>query len=966
MKHTAKNLLLLVVLLTATATAWAQSRGNLTGRVTDESGAPLPGATVLIKGTTLGTATELDGYYTLRGITPGDSVTVTVDYLGYTPVSRKVKIEAGKTATVNFTMKQLSTKIEGVVVSAVVDGQQRALNQQRAADNMMQVLSADQMGRFPDLNVTDALRRLSGVTSDGEQVQMRGTPGNFTNININGEQLMGSYEGGRRNPNLDVIPSDVLASMEVQKTLLPSNDGDAIAGVINLRTSTARSLSPSFKVDLGTGYNFLREKMAWNGKFNYSQRFFANNKNPNGRFGISANYSYFNTSDGYDRLEAQDWQEQTITNNETGEESTGYVPTDFRYRYQNTKNIRQGATLTLDYAPNQNTQIVFSTIFNQFTKDGTRYRNRSRFRGNYYDMGNGVLGADRIRNVAQVTDSYETNNNLSFNLDGETTLGSWKIDAGLFYSQSRTFYKSQMNGFQTPEWRAGKTAAGIAIPKGTVVATMPSITTKYLTMDYYNTDAWMPEGEAAPNALERYNLYISENWDYNNEAHNFTARGNASYNYFIADKFASTFSFGAKGKFMYSTGYVPDYCNIYDVAASDDNTLAKMLYKTQLDSKWLDGHIPFGVAPDLGKVQSYLASNPSEVTVNEISSNGARDGYYYNGRENIGAFYVMNKMQFNKLMVLVGARLENTKVTYKANKITRIYDEAEEDFVDYTKEPADSTLSYVKFLPNVQFKWDVNKNTIFRLAWTTGYSRPNLNELVPKQDMSIDPQQVTLGNPNLKPAYAHNLDFLFERYLSNVGIISGGVFYKHISGFHYLSQGVARDGQFGDFFNGWRVTQTQNGEDANIFGAEITLNSSLTFLPGFLKNLVFTSNYTYVHSKAQTDVARGMTRLPGQADHTANIALAYSSKRLTLQAAFNYNGSYIVAFGSNPEEDQWLDGRWQMDVNGSFEICKGLTFWAEAVNVLNAEKYTYIGNKSRVYELQYNGAYGRLGFTYRF
>ena len=962
MKHTAKKLLLLAVLLTATATAWAQSRGNLTGRVTDESGSPLPGATVLIKGTTLGTATELDGYYTLRGITPGDSVTVTVDYLGYSPVSRKVKIEAGKTATVNFVMKQLTTKIEGVVVSAVVDGQQRALNQQRSADNMMQVLSADAMGRFPDLNVADALRRLSGVTSDGSEVQMRGTPANFTNININGEQMMGSAEGGRRNEGLEVIPSDVLASMEVQKTLLPSNDGDAIAGVINMRTATARSTVASFKVDLGTGYNFLRDKMSWNGKAAYSQRFFANNKNPNGRFGIAANYSYFNTKEGYDRLEAQSWQEQTITDKASGGERTGYVPTDFRYRYQESTIERQGATLTLDYAPNQDTKIVFSTIFNQRTNEGTRYRNRSRFRGNYYDMGDGVLGADRIRNITQVTGSDETVNNLSLNLDGETTLGNWKIDGGLFYSQSRRFYESEMNGFQTPEWRAGKTAAGIAIPKKTVVATMPSITTKYLTMDY--TDGWMPEGEAAPNALSRYNLYISENWDYQNFGHNFTVKGNAAYNYFIADKFASTFTFGAKGKFMYNTGYVPDYCNIYDVEASDANSLTNMIYKTQLDSKWLDGHLPFGVAPDLDKVRAYLASNPSEVSVDEVTSNGARDGYYYQGRENIGAAYVMNKMQFNKLMVLVGARIENTHVDYKANKITRQYDANEEDFVGYTKEPADSSLSYTKFLPNVQFKYDLNKNTIFRLAWTTGYSRQTLDELVPKHNMSIEPLQVTLGNPNLKPAYAHNLDFLFERYLSNVGVISGGVFYKHIKNFHYLSQMMST----GDLFGGeeYRITQTKNGEAAKVFGTEITLNSSLTFLPGFLKNLVFTSNYTYVHSKATTDVDRGTTRLPGQAAHTANLALAYSTKRFTLQAAFNYNGSYIVAFGSNPEEDQWRDGRWQMDVNGSVQLCKGLSFWVEAVNVLNAEEYTYIGNKSRVYELEYNGAYGRLGFTYRF
>ena len=72
------------------------------------------------------------------------------------------------------------------------------------------------------------------------------------------------------------------------------------------------------------------------------------------------------------------------------------------------------------------------------------------------------------------------------------------------------------------------------------------------------------------------------------------------------------------------------------------------------------------------------------------------------------------------------------------------------------------------------------------------------------------------------------------------------------------------------------------------------------------------------------------------------------------------------SLGSDAERDIWRDGRWQMDVNGSVNIVKGLTFWVEAVNVLNSEQFSYFGNKSRVYNLQYSGANGRCGFTYKF
>lgn len=316
MKNIFRLLLWVTVVTIPVISGYAQGKGNLSGVVKDDMGETLPGAAIIVKGTTQGTATDLNGAYTLSGI-PVGTCEIECNYLGYEPVTKMINITANGTATANFVLKQSAIALGDVVISAAVDGQQRALNQQKVADNMMQVLSADQMGRFPDLDVSDALRRLSGVTSDGKEVQLRGTPANFTNININGEQIMSSQEGGKRNESMDVIPADILSSMEVQKTLLPSNDGDAIAGVINMRTGTARSLTPKFSIDLGTGYTFLREKADYNVKASYAQRFFKTQKNDNGVLGIRANYSYLVNHNGYDRLEAEGWEPYELVDNKT-------------------------------------------------------------------------------------------------------------------------------------------------------------------------------------------------------------------------------------------------------------------------------------------------------------------------------------------------------------------------------------------------------------------------------------------------------------------------------------------------------------------------------------------------------------------------------------------------------------------------------------------------------------------------
>ena len=972
MNSVEKILVCMLLLLLPTISVWGS--GNMSGIVKSKSGETLPGATVVIKGTTLGTATDLDGSYTLQGIPNGRNVIV-VSYIGYKSLEVTINFADNTRLTRDFILDGDAIQLEGVYVSGVLKGQQRALNQQKVADNMMQVVSADQMGRFPDINVSDALRRLSGVTSDGKEIQLRGTPANFTNININGEQIMGSQEGGKRNESMDVIPTDILSSMEVQKTLLPSNDGDAIAGVINMRTGIARSLKPNFSIDLGSGYTFIRDKVDYNAKFSYAQRFFKNDKNQDGVLGLKVNYSYMVDHNGYDRLEAEAWEPYNLVDNATGKvvKENYYIPTDMRLRYQQLKSIRNGVSLAIDLSPTKYTKFVLSAMYNNRKEDGDRYRFRTRFRSDdngFYVMEDGSIGSKRMRYISQVTESDEKVNNFNINLDGETSFGTWKMDGGLFYSKSKRDYTSEMDGFQTPDWRSGKKVNGVKIPSNAIIGTLNE--DKYLTY----SSLYAPTGNMgndAVDAISRFNLYTQENWNYNSGGDNFTAKLNANKNYFINSN-ASTFSFGVKGKFMGYNGTVPDNTNNYAITASDNNNLTNLLYKSNMSGNFLDGHYTnFGSVPDIGKVRSYFSNsaNSGDITVNEYSSNINRDGYFYDANENVISGYLMNKIQFNKLMFLAGFRYERTHVDYKALKIDPfvnpnkpIQNDDETLFNDYTATPVESSLNYGKFLPNIQFKYDLSNNTIFRLAWTTGYSRPNVTDLVPKQSVSQDLQRVTIGNPDLKPAYAHSLDILFEQYLQNVGIISGGVFYKNINNFIYVNEGIIDDKA--STYNGWQVIQSKNGDAANLMGAEITLNSSLTFLPGILKNFLFTGNYTYIHSKATTSQDRGSMRLPGQAKSTGNIALAYSDKRFTLQASMNYIGSYIESLGSTSERDIWRDGRWQMDINGSLNICKGFSFWVEAVNVLNSEAYTYFGNKDRAYNIQYNGAHGRCGFTYRF
>ncbi len=273
------NFILLLLgngLLLQAAPHVADSTGSISGRVADKDGVALPGASIHLKGTTITVSSSQTGTYSILNLTPG-SYTVVTSYMGFETSETTIKLGPSQQYNHNITLQLGKTGLQSVLVTASREGQAKALNQQRMADNIKQVISADLMGRFPDLNVAEALQRLPGVTisrnkGEGATIQLRGTPGGFTNINVNGEQVMGTQENGERNASLDGVSLDVLNSMEVTKTLTPDMDGDAIAGAVNMKTPVAGAGKKNLKVELAGNYNGMSEKAGHVANLSYGTR----------------------------------------------------------------------------------------------------------------------------------------------------------------------------------------------------------------------------------------------------------------------------------------------------------------------------------------------------------------------------------------------------------------------------------------------------------------------------------------------------------------------------------------------------------------------------------------------------------------------------------------------------------------------------------------------------------------------
>ena len=247
--------------------------GVIVGTVSGPAGGALANASVSLAGTNLTATADRQGAYRLSPVPAGEH-TVVVTYIGLGAGTTAVKVTAGQTVTADVRLSY-SEAIE-VSGSPLMQGQAKALNTQENATNITNVVSSDQMSRFPDINAAESTQRLPAVSllrdqGEGRYVLVRGTEPRLNSTTVNGERLP-SPEGGGRNVALDTIPADVLEAISVSKTLTPDMDGDSIGGTVDLVTKRA-PLEASTQASIAAGYAAIAQDYIGAAAFTLGRRF---------------------------------------------------------------------------------------------------------------------------------------------------------------------------------------------------------------------------------------------------------------------------------------------------------------------------------------------------------------------------------------------------------------------------------------------------------------------------------------------------------------------------------------------------------------------------------------------------------------------------------------------------------------------------------------------------------------------
>jgi TonB-dependent receptor len=287
------------------------------------------------------------------------------------------------------------------------------------------------------------------------------------------------------------------------------------------------------------------------------------------------------------------------------------------------------------------------------------------------------------------------------------------------------------------------------------------------------------------------------------------------------------------------------------------------------------------------------------------------------------------------------------------------------------------TQDYTDLFPSAQVRYSVDDNSNVRLAVTRAIARANYSDLAPHvsgqicSTCALKFSNLSVGNPDLKPQHAWNLDLLGEHYVGASGVLSAGVFYKQITDFIYKRQFVY-NGPATEF-DGYYATAPANGGDGHLVGGEFDFSRRLDFLPGVPSGFGFDVNWTQVYSKAAiakdtattaatlgTPVVR-FARLPRQSNSLGNFALTYDSPRVSGRAAWQYQGESITSYGdgtATPSGDNWFLPHSQLDASLTVELRSDVSLQLMGLNLNNAVFGFYNGNS----QAQFSGQreyYGR-------
>ena len=966
--------------------------GSVRGVVTDaETGEPVIGVNVGIAGTSLGDATDNDGSFFINLVPPGEYRLVTSS-VGYGVESTEIKVEAGEVTTVKKNLKAASTQLGEVVVTGIRKSQLDAINQKRSAINTKEVLTTNDIGRLPDINVAEAAQRVSGVSietdaGEGRFISIRGIQPSLNNVTMNNTNI-GSTGGGRATP-LDLLPVEMISSIEVTKANTPDMEGTAIGGAINIETISAFDKANS-EFFIGSVDGLIQEqqadygdnKLPYRAALTYGKRFGKDEK-----FGAVVSANFFRRDFSISVADPDQWQllqgstndiplDSDLTDDDPWEfgdpiaeganPSPGYLgPNEIELQIEDNERDRYGVTADLEYRPSDNSRFFFRTLYT-----GTDERTiNSEFELTAWEVGNitnqtPTTGRfDAGSGELDLSSSDDRENLYSFSLGGENRLSSrTSLDYYVAYSRADRNFFSIDGTYENPT---------------RPVNTEPLLSSTYDTEPFF----FIIEAEDLETARDP-SLYLLRSLnirrDNTTEENMYEADINLRYDLNVGNVPAYL---KVGGRYRTRDIEVDRQRDEYEDENEDDE-LAPNLYS--LDQFAIDPFPPVqgGTRPNVhGDAAAFreFFSDPDKLNDPErlhFRPDDTRDEIYdedLNTQESVTAAYIMGVFDFNKVTITGGVRVEHTQTTAAPWTETE-----SENANEFGFEQLEFNNSYTNVMPSLHVMANPFPNFITRASWTNTIGRPDYRQIAGTSEFEVI--QVAEGefegsfegaNADLKPLESMNLDLSLEYYFPSGGIATVGGFFKDIDNQIFEQRISERNVTFqGIFFETLNREQDINLDAAQVYGIEASYDQAFTFLPGFLSGFGITANGALIESQS-TFPGRENDDIPlfRQPSSVFNIIPYYQKYGLELRLAITYRSDFLidpislddegipddsdfapaVIAGFSPTEfDRYEAERTAVDFTAAYTFPnRKLKILGQIRNLTNAPEWQYRGNTSR-------------------
>ena len=959
---------LFVILTNPSRAAEPTAKGRLSGSVTSKStGSALQGAVVVVPALNRSALTDNTGRYIFYDL-PSGAVEVVVSYAGFLEQTQPAVVQAGATVELPFDMANSDVvALEKFTVSAVKEGQSLALTEQRNAPNVKTVAALDEWGILPTQNVGELASRLPGVsfavdTDDNviNGVSIRGQPANFTRLNIDGMASTG-VGGDGRNATLYSFSGAQYEQIEIIAGQTPDKRADSLGGQLNLVTRSPLAMKEKRRINYNISARWappfsdrtaLRAAHAMHptASLSYAEVFsiFGGKRN----LGISVVASYT------ENVNPQ--ASNTLLYRNAVDAVVPFV--DYADFYGINHRGVAGLSFKADYRYADNGYLSFNVLYNEGAEPFYRRTTITPFAGNTttatldvngLPTGTGAIlpgftaNTTDIRAVAGSTMRLGTDafsfysQNPTFTLSGKNEFGRLKLSYGARYSY--THFDSGTG----PENQGGTLNIRTTLPIG-------------FTLDNSNLDGKVFTQTAGPNLFDPLTFRppgpaTSTNWA-------FTRRKTLADTTEKTVRFDATYSFNTSIPISIKSGF--DYSNRFvDQGKGKDRQWRRVVgapaitgtlvpitrfEQVNLGGQRLPVFDPTSVSPEL--------SNPALWT-EDVAFAAARPFVFRRQlREKVPAGYIQSQARISRLTVLAGVRVEKVEAE-TLNYFRRItpeslleldpFKKAVLEFQDVTRKGA-----YTKAFPSIHFAYDITANLKARASWSTSYGRPTIQQLAPTPTVNETTRTVTAGNAGLRPQLGENIDLKLEYYFKANGAVSLGYFKKTITDF--LSPTGSLIGQVADgadngfdgLFGGFDVFASTNLGTATAEGLEFDYRQRLTFLPGLLKGLTLSANYTVLRTNGNFGgtVARKSNDVPGFIPRTGNVRVLYAYKKFGASVDVNYTSQHIApggfaAIGS--PINFYREDLFAVNTGVTFKLRPDVTFYANISNILEAETKSF-------------------------